>query len=72
MDSTPAAAHHVLNTVGIDKTVLLAALVAEMQKANALAKRNNDALVAVIAEIQHMQHVVRQIVTAPRYNTKST
>jgi len=69
MDSNP---HHVLNTVGIDKTVLLAAIVAEMQKANALAKRNNDALVAVIAEIQHMQHVVRQIVTAPRYNTRST
>ena len=69
MDSTP---DHVLNTVGIDKTVLLAALVAEMQKANALAKRNNDALVAVIAEIQHMQHVVRQLVTAPRYNTRST
>jgi len=69
MDSTP---DHVLNTVGHTDSRLLAAIVAEMQKANALAKRNNDALVAVIAEIQHMQHVVRQIVTAPRYNTRST
>jgi hypothetical protein len=69
MDS---ATEHILNTSGAYEPRLLAALVSEMQKANALAKRNNDALVAVIAEIQHMQHVVRQIVTAPRYNTKST
>lgn len=69
MDSTP---DHVLNTLSGHEPTLLAAIVAEMQKANALAKRNNDALVAVIAEIQHMQHVVRQLVTAPRYNTRST